>query len=251
MDIIQTFYDNLAPQYEDLFLDWEDATYREAEIIHKIIKKYGYGITSHILDCACGIGTQVIGIARLGYNATGSDISKAELEQAKNRAEKAGVNIRFEAADFCRLSDTFNEKFDIIMAMDNALPHMLSHEDLQRAVVSITQQLNNGGLFIGSMRDYDGILNNKPPYSPPYVHKTDKLKRVAFQTWDWDDDIYKLTQYIINDGDNLSVSKFVCAYRATKRDELTDLFKINGCRDVTWIYPEESGFYQPIITAKK
>ena len=39
MDIIQTFYDNLAPQYEDLFLDWEDATYREAEIIHKIIKK--------------------------------------------------------------------------------------------------------------------------------------------------------------------------------------------------------------------
>ena len=23
-----------------------------------------------------------------------------------------------------------------------------------------------------------------------------------------------------------------------------------GCRDVTWMFPEETGFYQPIVTAR-
>ena len=52
------------------------------------------------------------------------------------------------------LSDTFAEKFDIVIAMDNALPHMLSSNDLE-----------------------------KPPYSPPYINKMDKGQRVSFQTW--------------------------------------------------------------------
>ena len=251
MDITQTFYDNMAAQYDKLFQDWHATTREQAVILNRIFVDNGFGRTAQILDCACGIGTQAIGLAALGYHVTASDISDGELAEAADRAEKNGVKIRFEHADFCALSDTFSEQFDIVIAMDNALPHMLTGEALESAVRSITGQIKPGGIFVASIRDYDSLLAEKPPYSPPYIHKTEKGQRVSFQTWVWSGNNYQLTQYIIDDEDNLQISKFVCEYRATRREELTNLLRANGCRDVVWMFPDETGFYQPIVVAKK
>lgn len=251
MSITQTFYDNLAAQYDKLFLDWQAATQEQAEILDRIFTDNGFGKSSGILDCACGIGTQAIGLAAIGYSVTASDISDAELAEAKQRAKRNNVSVRFEHADFCALSDTFSEQFDIVIAMDNALPHMLTADDLASAIKSIVNQIKDDGIFVASIRDYDALLMDKPPYSPAYIHKTAKGQRVAFQTWSWMDDNYRLIQYIIDDEDSLQVSKFECEYRATRREELTDLLKENGCSEVVWLFPEETGFYQPVVVARK
>ena len=128
---------------------------------------------------------------------------------------------------------------------------MLLSEDLGRAVKSISGQIKENGIFVGSIRDYDALLQDKPPYSPPYIHETEKGKRVSFQTWIWNGDRYKLTQYIIDDEEILEINKFECEYRATRREELTNLFISNGCKEVVWLFPEETGFYQPIIVVRK
>ena len=112
-------------------------------------------------------------------------------------------------------------------------------------------QINDGGIFVASIRDYDALLMDKPPYSPPYIHKTAAGQRVSFQTWAWEGERYKLTQYIIDDEETLQISKFDCEYRAVRREELTNLLLTNGCREVVWKFPEETGFYQPIVIAKK
>lgn len=251
MDITQMFYDHLAPQYDKLFLDWKRATDEQAEILDNIFKKYGFCPAAHVLDCACGIGTQAIGLAHLGYQVTASDLSEGALLEAKKRAKEYGTDIYFERADFCALEKCFDGQFDIVIAMDNALPHMLSKEDLGEAVCSIANRIKDDGIFVGSIRDYDALLKDKPPYSPPYVHKTERGQRISFQTWEWFGEHYKLIQYIVDDDEHLSVNKFECEYRATRRDELTDLFLSNGCGSVDWLFPEETGFYQPIIVARK
>ena len=251
MNITQSFYDNMATQYDKLFFDWQAATREQAAILDRIFRAYGFDRTARVLDCACGIGTQAIGLAALGYSVTGSDISDGELAEARARAENNGVTIRFEHADFCALSETFTEAFDVVIAMDNALPHMLTGDALQAAADSIVGPLRPGGVFVASIRDYDSLLDSKPPYSPPYIHKTDRGQRVSFQTWDWENEIYRLTQYIIEDEGTLAVSKFVCEYRATRREELTKRLLAAGCRSVDWKFPEETGFYQPILAARK
>lgn len=251
MDIVQTFYDNMANQYDKLFSDWQAATREQAVILDKLFNDFGFDKTASVLDCACGIGTQAIGLAALGYRVTASDISDGELAEAARRAENNGVDIHFEHADFRSLSDTFSEPFDIVIAMDNALPHMLTGDALESAVKSIIGQVRPGGLFAASIRDYDSILADKPSYSPPYIHKTNNGQRVCFQTWDWSGDNYRLTQYIIDDGDDLQVSKFVCEYRATCREELTNLLLAAGCQEVVWKFPDKTGFYQPIVVAKR
>lgn len=251
MSITQVFYDNMASQYDKLFLDWQATTQEQALILDRLFVENGFSKSAHILDCACGIGTQTIGLAAIGYNVIGSDISDGEITEAKERAKKNNVSVRFEHADFCALSDTFLEHFDIIIAMDNALPHMLTGNDLASAIKSIIEQLKHGGMFVASIRDYDALLTVKPPYSPPYIHRTAKGQRVSFQTWSWEGDNYRLIQYIVDDEDTLQVRKFECEYRATRRQEITELLMASGCHEVVWKFPEETGFYQPIVIAKK
>ena len=251
MSITQTFYNTLATQYDKLFLDWQATKKEQAILLDRLFRTHGFDKSAHILDCACGIGTQAIGLAAMGYDITASDISEGELAEARKRATNNNVQIPFANADFCALSETFANQFDIIIAMDNALPHMLSRDALDSAIKSIINQIADGGMFVASIRDYDALLMDKPPYSPPYIHQTAKGQRVSFQTWKWDGDIYRLIQYIIDDEDALQISKFECDYRATRRDEMTELLMANGCSEVVWLFPEETGFYQPIVVAKK
>jgi len=251
MDINQTFYDHLAAQYDKLFFDWQATTREQAEILQRLFQRSGFDRSARILDCACGIGTQAIGLAALGYRVTASDLSQAELAEARRRAGENKVSIDFRRADFCALADTFDETFDIVIAMDNALPHMLSHEALASAIASMTDRLVPGGLLVASIRDYDRLLEEKPPYSPPYIHRTARGQRVYFQTWAWSGDHYRLRQYIIDDEETLQVSKFDCEYRATRRQELTELLQDCGCHQVDWLFGEEPGFYQPIVVARK
>lgn len=251
MSITQTFYDNLATQYDKLFLDWQATTQEQAVILNKLFQDNGFDHSANVLDCACGIGTQAIGLAALGYNVTASDISDGEIAEAEKRATKNNVKICFKQADFCALSETFSEKFDIVIAMDNALPHMLTSSALDAAIKSIVNQVAPGGMFVASIRDYDSLLAEKPPYSPPYIHKTEKGQRVSFQTWVWNGENYRLTQYIIDDEETSQASKFECEYRATRREEMTKLLLSYGCSEVVWKFPDETGFYQPIVVAKK
>ncbi len=251
MNITQTFYDNMAAQYDKLFLDWRAATREQALILNGIFSGCGFGTGARMLDCACGIGTQAIGPAALGYPVTASDISSGELAEARARAESESVTIRFEHADFCALSAVFTEQFDIVIAMDNALPHMLTHASLEKAVTSMVGQIKEGGTLVASSRGYDSILTSKPPYSPPCIHKTGKGRRVSFQTWDWKGDNVRLTQYIIEEEEDLRVGRFECEYRATRREELTSLLLSGGCGEVKWKFSDETGFYQPIVVAIK
>ena len=204
-DKIKSFYDDMATQYDMLFQDWLKTTKIQAKILDKIFKSYDFNESAKLLDCACGIGTQAIGLAMLGYNVT----------------------------------------------MDNALPHMLSKENLHCAIESISNQTDKGGIFVASIRDYDELLKQKPQCSTPYIYKTDKGQKVSFQAWEWLNENYKFTQYIIDDENSVSISKFDCEYRAVKREELTEHLLSCGFTKVEWKFPEETQFYQPIVIAIK
>lgn len=97
MDITQSFYDEMATQYEKLFLDWQSTTREQAVILDRIFKDNGFDTKALVLDCACGIGTQSIGLASLGYQVSASDISDGELAEATARANNNGVRTPLSA----------------------------------------------------------------------------------------------------------------------------------------------------------
>jgi len=97
---------------------------------------------------------------------------------------------------------------------------------------------------------YDALLADKPPYLPPYIHKTEKGSPYPFGRGAGTAMPIR-SQYIIDDENALGVQRFVCEYRATRREELTARFTASGCKAVVRLFPEETGFYQPIIVARK
>ena len=42
MDIIRNFYDNLATQYDKLFLDWKETTREQAVVLDKRFRERGF-----------------------------------------------------------------------------------------------------------------------------------------------------------------------------------------------------------------
>ena len=53
MDITQTFYDNMASQYDKLFLDWNATTQEQAVILNQIFNNNGFSTSAHILESGC------------------------------------------------------------------------------------------------------------------------------------------------------------------------------------------------------
>jgi ubiquinone/menaquinone biosynthesis C-methylase UbiE len=73
-----------------------------------------------VLDVACGSGNLAIIAAQKGADVTGIDIADNLVEAAKKRAEKLGLDIKFEQGDAEALPYDDNS-FDLVMTMYGAM----------------------------------------------------------------------------------------------------------------------------------
>lgn len=247
----QEYYDNLAPYYRYIYPDWEASVEKQAIMLDKIIRDFFGGSVSSILDAACGIGTQCLGLAGLGYKMTGSDISEGELEQAKGHAKTRGLAINFKPADMRELSSVHSGTFDIVMACDNAVPHLLTDEDILKAFKEFYSLSTKTGGMIITVRDYSGIDRAPEKFNPRLVHKTNNGRVILFDIWEFDGDYYDLTTYIVeDDGD---VNQVVTAirggrYYCVSLETLKMLMEQAGFRTVDIL---QDGFFQPLLVGRK
>jgi SAM-dependent methyltransferase len=248
------FYDDLADRYHLIFGDWDRAVRWQGEVLEHLIRaEMGPGTLS-VLDCSAGIGTQAIGLAlRGGYTVHATDLSSRAIERARREADRFGVSMTFGVADFRSLSEQVAGAFDVVISCDNALPHLLSDEDLLLAAHNIRSKLRDGGLFLATTRDYDRVLHERPGATMPGVFDTPEGRRIYFQVWDWAQDgrTYTVHLFLIGEsGGAWETYHHETRYRAVLREELAEILHQTGFLDVAWQMPEESGYYQPVVKAR-
>jgi SAM-dependent methyltransferase len=245
------FYDSLAPRYHLIFKDWDQAIDRQSKALNRLLNLRHADRPLKILDCACGIGTQAIGFAKLGQTVTASDLSEAAVTRARHEAETRGLDISFYVSDMTSLSEIVESAFDVVAAMDNALPH-LSSEKVRRALRAIGSKLARNGRFIASIRDYDDLLRLRPAMQPPAFYGDPGERRIVHQVWDWIDETRYIVHLHITEESNgtWTTHHFVSEYRCILRNELSRELESAGFSDVRWLMPEESGYYQPIVLAR-
>lgn len=249
---ILSFYEPLAEHYHLIFEDWNRAIERQAKILNPLLAEHMPGHPLKILDFACGIGTQALGLAGFGHQLTASDLSRAEVTRAKYEAEIRGLNISFHVSDMTFLAEITDCDFDVVAALDNALPH-LTAEQLRSAVEAAGSKLKPNGLFLASIRDYDTLVLERPASQEPALYGEEGDRRIIHQIWDWVDATkYTLHLYITRQsGQTWITYHFVSEYRCLLRNELSTVLQSNGFREVRWLMPEESGFYQPLVLARR
>jgi glycine/sarcosine N-methyltransferase len=254
-DDVRAFYDALAEQYHLIFADWQGSMRRQAAALDRIVGDALRPGPHAILDGACGIGTQAIGLALLGHRVHATDLSPAAVARAEREAATLGATLTFGVADLRTLAAQVTGEFDVVLACDNALPHLLTDEDLGLAVTNMAAKLRPGGLFLASLRDYDRLVQERPQGEGPRVFDDARGRRISFQVWDWADDgsTYRLHQFLVRqDGAAWQTEHFSTEYRALLPRDLVAALRQAGfaLAGIQWHEPEESGFFQPIVTAR-
>lgn len=247
-------YDALAAHYDQIFENWEASIQRQAALVGGIIRDAcGDRWPIRVLDCACGIGTQSLGLAMRGFDVEGCDISSKAVERARSEAWKRGLTVSFSVANMLQLSAIASSSFDAVICVDNSLPHLDSQEDLLKAAREIWGKLGAGGSFIGSIRDYDRMIVERPATQAPSFFSDNGRRRIVFQIWDWlDERRYRFHLYMTrNTESGWHTFHFTATYRAVLRSELSEVLRQAGFVNVRWLMPSDSGFYQPMFIAKR
>lgn len=166
------FYDDLAEDYHLIFDEWTRAISWQGETLSKIIRSnLTTSVTKEttLLDCSCGIGTQAIGLAKQGFKVTATDLSPISVERAKIEALSYGVELNVGVADFRSLDTDISGVFDVVLSADNAVPHLLTDEDLLQAASNMYAKLQNEGTLLITLRDYDELVKSKPRATEPRI----------------------------------------------------------------------------------
>lgn len=271
---VRTFYDEIADEYHLMFADWRAEVRRQSAVIGALAKAELGADPRTVLDCTCGIGTQAVAMALGGAAVTATDLSEAAVARALKEAASFGVALDGRVADLRTLDRAVSGTFDLVMSFDNSLSHLVDDRDLSAAARQMRARVAPGGLLLASIRDYDAILSppattteatrqqlpgeygrdqELPKATLPRAFDQDGARRVVFQVWDWATDrkSYAVNQFFLTqDADAWRTSHHVTRFRALRRSELAGVLSGAGFRDVRWLMPEESGFYQPVVAGR-
>lgn len=246
-------YDELAAYYHLIFEDWDAAVRRQGEVFHRLIGRTLSPGPMRVLDAACGIGTQAIGLALCRHVVTGSDSSPAAVERARREARRFGVDTAFRVADLRSLSRSTVDRYDVVCALDNALAHLESDAALATVLGEMAECAKPGGLVMISIRDYDALLAERPAGTPERVIEEPGGRRRVYQLWEWlDGASYRFRIFIVREavGDSETLV-FEGWSRAATRSQVARAFEVAELTTVRWLEPQESGFYQPIAVAAR
>ncbi len=245
------FYDQLAPFYHLLYPDWEGSIERQGRGLAAVLGEFGVPHGAPILDAACGVGTQTIGLAKHGYRVRASDLSPEAVARARREAAARHLPIDFAVADLRHLSTAWASltgTFAAVVACDNAIPHLLSDGEIRDAFVECRRMLVPGGILLVSVRDYAAIERITPDVRSYGVRVEGNNRYYIEQIWMWDGDQYNLTlRFVDNAADGTRhVHEFHSRYYAVELPALERMLIDAGFERVE---RRDTFFFQPLLVA--
>lgn len=99
-----------------------------------------------IIELGCGVGNYVRYFSKMGFDATGVDISETAIEIARELAKKAEVTCEFIVADVLGDMSEIKKKYDF--AYDWELLHHIFPEDRDKYIENIHGLLKTQGRYL-------------------------------------------------------------------------------------------------------
>jgi SAM-dependent methyltransferase len=105
----------------------------------------GSASVPNALDLGCGTGTNVITLARCGWQVTGVDFARRAVQIARRKARQAGVSADFRVDDVTRLKG-ITGPFDMIL--DIGCFHMLDSSGKETYLNNLERLLSPTGAYL-------------------------------------------------------------------------------------------------------
>jgi SAM-dependent methyltransferase len=148
----------------DSFIGWRRREKTEGVWLCSILNRFA---AKSILDVAAGTGFHAIVLAGRGFQVEAWDCSRAMLSAAKRNAAAAGVTIPLRRRAWLSPRRWRNGRtFDAVICLGNSFAHLLKRAYRKRALDRWHSLLNQGGILIVDVRNFDGLLHSIPPTRP-------------------------------------------------------------------------------------
>ncbi|MBN2795203.1 MAG: class I SAM-dependent methyltransferase [Clostridia bacterium] len=189
-----------------------------------------------ILDCSFGSGNLSFVLKEMGYDLTGSDLSKEMLEAAKEKAKRRGLTLPLVQADFCALN-TIAETFDLVMSTGNSLPHV-SLDHVNKAILSMKDRIEPKGYIYIDLRNWDKILSDETRYQyyPPVIKDDLRVNVVLFKEFIESKIQFNFLYAYEKENKILKVEEAQVSYYPLLKHQLVELLSSNGFINIE-IYP--------------
>jgi 2-polyprenyl-3-methyl-5-hydroxy-6-metoxy-1,4-benzoquinol methylase len=250
-DTATQFYDELADWYHLVYPDWNASISRQAAALDQVIQRELGPGDKRILDVACGIGTQSLGLAALGYEVVASDISANAVKRAKREAAARGLRLELSVADMRVAHGHHTKQFDVVLCADNSLPHLLSDDEILAALRQFHACTKPGGLCLVSAMDYGKEERGGAQFKPYGVRVENGQRYILFQTWDWRGDLYDVSLYLVRDqgASTCDTTTYRSTYYAIPVERTCGLLAAAGFVHVARL--DDTAYFQPIIVARR
>jgi ubiquinone/menaquinone biosynthesis C-methylase UbiE len=175
-------YDALAGDYDNLFADCDNAAELAYETLLRLLP--GLRQDSRILDCACGTGVECLSLVRRGYSVRGSDASRGMLKRARKRFRTQGLRIPTTRCTWEELPRRFDAgSFDVVLCLGNSVGHCLDRSSLLASLRGMFAVTAAGGVLIIQLRDWDGLLSEKPRLTVGAVRRQGEHRLIPIYIW--------------------------------------------------------------------
>lgn len=209
-----------------------DAMFPVGEMQMRLIREALQSATGRrVLDAACGSGGCSLALSREGYTVTGIDPDPGMIAYAKEKAYQTGADVTFRLEDVCRIKER-DEEFSAIVCLGNALPQLLTDEDIQQAVCELYRVLTKGGILILENVNYDWVLKARPQHLPILGDIAAGVSYSRAYAYREDGLIDFTTCLTILDGEEKREYGGKITLRPLKRDELTMWLANCGFKEV-------------------
>jgi SAM-dependent methyltransferase len=244
------FYDQLTPFYHLIHQNWNASIHRQGEQLSALIATE-WPASKKVLDISCGIGTQAIGLAARGYSVSGSDLSRKEIERAKQEANSRNAAVSFSVCDMRNAHSHHGSGFDVVLSGDNSIPHLLTDDDILLTLKQMTACLSAGGGCLITVRDYEREERGKNLVKPYGVRVENGYRYLLFQVWDFEGDHYDLTFFFVEENlatQEVKTHAMRSRYYAVSTHRLVELMQKAGLQSVRRL---DGVFYQPVLVGTK
>lgn len=138
-----TSFGPVAPYYDELM---KQVPYRMWVGYYLLLLAHQDVRPKKLLDVCCGTGTMCEMLLREGFSIDGFDLSGAMIEEARRKAARKNLDIRYEVADAAEFD--MGTQYEAALSFFDSLNNILDPNRLQMAFDRVSAHLPVGGSFI-------------------------------------------------------------------------------------------------------
>ena len=242
--------DHLAEMEHLLHADWDHSIRRQGTQLAGVIGERWGLLAGRVLDIACGIGTQALGLAQRGYRVLGADVSEARLQRAEREAARLDLTLRTRVGGMRGGPEVHGGGYDAVIACDSALSRLLDEVEIGEALRALRDCLKPGGGLVLSLRDYAVEQRGHGRHHAYGVREHGDERIFVYRIVDFDGERYDEALYFVRDDGVAPPSTIVrrTQYFAIPVDRLLALLRKAGFKDVGRI---DGAFFEPLVVGTR